>query len=199
MRDIFYRAELEPGSVRSCKKSRVSHTFTISFSLRNQIYMEYFYIMNKLAMTTLFFMLSSFCACADFEPVDDDFNFSDYIGDCRIGEGKMRWYLDQINHSNAQALYCLEEAEDLCWYMPDVNAQEAISDAILCAIPSMRGNVQSKLCTSALIVLAIYAKNCFTTSCKIHSLLRDAEYHARKSESLQNELIRLHRNPQMIE
>lgn len=117
-----------------------------------------------------------------------------------LSENKTRTYLNSITLYRNHAEKKLEEAEELCWYLPNMDARQHLLNAINGAMAGVLSKNTAVITFSAVSnVILQYFNRCVETYCEINDKIKLAKYAYEVAESFENEMIRLQNLPRYID
>lgn len=95
-----------------------------------------------------------------------------------LDESQVKKYTDLCNYHEKRAKKFLKMADDICWWMPDLEAREQGQCAIRAIMASIGGTtVVSKMVLSLLSLFESYAEAALGDWCALQDNLMEANYH----------------------
>jgi hypothetical protein len=98
--------------------------------------------------------------------------------EARLSPSDEYYYKNKRDHHLEQGNYYLQQAHDLCWYLPRISDRNLAKDAWTLAVSQFNfGSPQQRLCTALLTVMTAYGMECIDEWKNISTMLYTAEYH----------------------
>lgn len=154
-----------------------------------------YFLSTLLFLIGSYFLLKSFCHAAEpwmlrYVP---DAQFEIYMATNRPGQRsvedlKKEWR-DELNMHRREGQRCYDEAQNKCWWLPDVGDRNRARECYQAFIASMGGaSLTSKMVLSLLSLLGSYGLDCLEEWEYIEYKLNWAKYHFDLCDHYQNML-----------
>ena len=109
----------------------------------------------------------------------------------KLDADQVKKYIDLCDYHEKQAKKYLKKAEDICWWMPDLEAAEKGQGAIRAIVASIGGTTPlSKMVLSLLSIFETYTEAALGDWYELQDNLLEAHYHLEMLEFYQEVLVK---------